>query len=145
MDAAVNSAITHLLAAVPTLDANEASSALDVAVPINVRGAARFLEELVAHLSTHPDAMGSGDSRCPPVLIRLTHVLHDNGHQVIRPGCAHCGKTVTELRQLRPEGRICGHLRFAFAIGCLFTMRSAGCAHRGPAARRQDLLSLLQP
>jgi hypothetical protein len=108
MDAAVNSAITHLLAAVPMLDAKEASSALDVAVPINVRGAARFLEELVTHLSTHPDAMGSGDSRCPPVLIRLTHVLHDNGHQVIRPGCAHCGKTVTELRQLRAEGRICG-------------------------------------
>jgi hypothetical protein len=52
MDAAVNAAITHLLAAVPTLDANEARSALDVAVPINVRGAARFLEELVAHLST---------------------------------------------------------------------------------------------
>jgi ribosomal protein L40E len=108
MDAAVNAAITHLLAAVPTLDANEARSALDVAVPINVCGAARFLEELVAHLSTHPDAMGSGDSRCPPVLIRVTHVLHDNGHQVIRPGCAHCGKTVTEWRQLRPEGWICG-------------------------------------
>jgi hypothetical protein len=33
MDAAVHSAITHLLAAVPTLDANEASSALEVAVP----------------------------------------------------------------------------------------------------------------
>jgi len=135
MDAAVNSAIAHLLAAVPTLDANEASSALDVAVPINVRGAARFLEELVAHLSTHPDAMGSGDSRCPPVLIRLTHVLHDNGHQVIRPGCAHCGKTVTELRQLRPEGRICG--------SCDSRSRLAVCSRCGRqnariAARRLD-------
>jgi hypothetical protein len=52
--------------------------------------------------------MGSGDSRCPPVLIRLTHVLHDNGRQIIRPGCAHCGKTVTELRQLRPESGSAG-------------------------------------
>ena len=135
MDAAVNSAITHLLAAVPTLDANEASSALEVAVPITVRGAARFLEELVAHLCTHPDAMGSGDSRCPPVLIRLTHVLHDNGHQVIRPGCAHCGKTVTELRQLRAEGRICGT--------CDSRSRLAVCSRCGQqdariAARRPD-------
>ena len=40
-----------------------------------VRGAARFLEELTAHMDTHPDALTSGDSRCPPVLMRLTHVL----------------------------------------------------------------------
>ena len=104
----MNSAVTNLTAALPNLSPGEATAALEVAVPITVRGAARFLEELVAHLCVHPDALTSGDSRYPPVLIRLTHVLHDNGHQVVRPGCAHCGKTVTELRQLRPEGRICG-------------------------------------
>jgi hypothetical protein len=34
--------------------------------------------------------------------------VHDAGRPVIRPGCAHCGKIRTDLRQLRPEGRICG-------------------------------------
>jgi hypothetical protein len=42
------------------------------------------------------------------VLPRLTHVLHDAGQPVVRPGCAHCGKVMIDLRQLRPEGRLCG-------------------------------------
>ena len=106
MDAAMNSTVAKLTAALPTLNPNEATAVLQVAVPITVRGAARFLEELATHLSEHPDALTSGETRCPPVLIRLTHVLHDSGHHVVRPGCAHCGKTVVELRQLRPEGRV---------------------------------------
>jgi hypothetical protein len=40
-------------------------------------------------MAAHPDPLTSGDSRCPPVLLRLTHVLHDPGHPVIRPGCAY--------------------------------------------------------
>ena len=135
MDAAMSSAITHLTAAVPALDADTAKAALEAAVPIPVRGAARFLEELTGHMDTHPDALTSGDSRCPPVLIRLTHVLHDAGHPVVRPGCAHCGKTVTNLRQLRPEGRICGT--------CDARSRLATCARCGRtdtriAARRAE-------
>jgi hypothetical protein len=59
-------------------------------------------------MDTHPDALTCGDSRCPPVLLRLTHVLHDAAHPAVRPGRAHCGTTVTNLRQRRPEGRICG-------------------------------------
>ena len=94
-------------------------------------------------MDTHPDALTSGDSRCPPVLLRLTHVLHDAGHPVVRPGCAHCGKTVTNLRQLRPEGRICGT--------CDARSRSATCArcgqhrhpHRGSPRRRRNLSPLL--
>ncbi len=135
MDAAMSSAITHLTAAVPALDADTAKAALEAAVPIPVRGAARFLEELTGHMDTHPDALTSGDSRCPPLLLRLTHVLHDAGHPVVRPGCAHCGKTVTNLRQLRPEGRICGT--------CDARSRSATCARCGRtdtriAARRAE-------
>jgi hypothetical protein len=134
MDAAMNSAVTNLTGALPNLSPGEATTALEVAVPITVRGAGRFLEELVAHLCVHPDALTSGDSRCPPVLIRLTHVLHD-GHQVVRPGCAHCGKTGTELRQLRPEGRVCGT-----CDGC---SRRSTCARCGQqevriAARRPE-------
>ena len=135
MDAATNSAVTNLTAALPTLSPREATTALEVAVPTTVRGAARFLEELATHISAHPDALTSGDTRCPPALIRLTHVLHDGGHHVVRPGCAHCGKTVTELRQLRPEGRICGT--------CDGRSRRATCSRCGQqkvriAARRPD-------
>ena len=42
MDAAMSSAITSLTAAVPALDAGTAKAALVAAVPIPVRGAARF-------------------------------------------------------------------------------------------------------
>ncbi len=64
-------AITQLTTALPALDTGEAKAALEAAVPIPVRGAARFLEELAAHVASHPDALTSGDTRCPPVLLRL--------------------------------------------------------------------------
>ncbi|MGY5061016.1 XRE family transcriptional regulator [Streptomyces sp. 900105755] len=107
LEAATSAVTTRLTAALPSLDAEEAASALVVAVPIPVRGAARFLEELAEHLAEHPQALTSGSSLCPPVLLRLTQVLHEGGHPVVRPGCAHCGTVRTDLRQLRPEGRLC--------------------------------------
>jgi ribosomal protein L40E len=58
-------------------------------------------------MAAHPDALTSGSSLCPPVLLRLAHVLHEAGHPVVRPGCARCGTIRTDLRQLREEGRIC--------------------------------------
>ncbi|KUO20813.1 hypothetical protein [Streptomyces dysideae] len=108
MEAATAAAIGQLISALPSLDAQEAEAALVAAVPIPVRGAARFLEELAGHLAARPDALTSGSSLCPPVLLRLAEVLHDAGHPVVRPGCAHCGKIRADLRQLRPEGRVCG-------------------------------------
>jgi len=81
MDAAMISAITHLTAALPSLDTDGAEAVLAAAVPIPVHGAARFLEELAAHMVTHPDALTSGKSLCPPVLLRLIHVLHEAGTQ----------------------------------------------------------------
>jgi hypothetical protein len=48
MDAAMTSAITHLTTAVPSLNTDDAMAALEDVVPISVRGAARFLEELAA-------------------------------------------------------------------------------------------------
>jgi len=108
MKVAMDAAVAELIAAVPTLTQESAAAALEVAVPISVRGAARYLEELVAHLADHPDALVSGESHCPPVLVRLTHLLHDGGHPVIRLVCAWCGRVTTELRWLRPEGRVCG-------------------------------------
>lgn len=108
LDVAMTTVISQLTTAVPRLSTTEAHAVLAAAVPIPVRGAARFLEELAAHLAAHPDALTSGDSHCPPVLLRLTHILHDAGHPVVRPGCARCGTVVIALRQLRPDGRVCG-------------------------------------
>ncbi len=108
LEAATAAAIGQLTAALPSLDAQEAEAALVTAVPIPVRGAAHYLEELTGHFADHPDALTSGSSLCPPVLLRLTQVLHEAGHPVVRPGCAHCGKIRADLRQLRPEGRLCG-------------------------------------
>ncbi|WP_156370935.1 XRE family transcriptional regulator [Nocardia arizonensis] len=131
----MKAAVAELTSAVPTLTQASAAAALEVAVPIPVRGAARFLEELAAHLADHPDALFSGGSHCPPALIRLTHVLHDGGHPVTRIVCAHCGKPTTELRQMRPEGRICGT--------CDGRSRRSTCARCGQdgvriAARRPE-------
>jgi hypothetical protein len=100
MTAAMDAAVDALIVAVPTLTPESATAALEVAVPIPVRGAARFLEELTTHLASHPDALASGEPLCPPTLMRLTYVLHDSGHPVTRIACAHCGRHTTELRQL---------------------------------------------
>jgi len=122
LDVAVNTAITQLTTAVPSLNTDDAQAVLQAAVPIPVRGAARLLEELTAHLAAHPDALTSGDSLWPPVLLRVTHVLHDAGHAVIRPGCASCGSVKTVLRRLTPQGRICGtcdaRSRLATCVRC---------------------------
>lgn len=108
MDAAMTGASAQLTAVVPSLSAGEATTILEAAVPITVKGPARFLEEVAAHLAAHPDAFASGDSQCPPVVLRLARVLHDAGYPVVRPGCARCGTIRDDLRQLRAEGRICG-------------------------------------
>lgn len=108
MAAAMSATATQITTALPGLSGDAATAALDAAVPTTIRGAARFLEELAEHMAAHPDALTSGGSHCPPVLIRLIHVLHDAGQPVVRPGCARCGKIHLDLRQLRGEGRICG-------------------------------------
>ncbi len=116
-------AIAQLTTVLPALNTGETQAVLEAAVPIPVRGPARILEELAAHLASHPDALTSGDTCCPPVVLRLAHVLHDAGHPVVRPGCASCGKVMIVLRQIRPEGRICGP--------CDARSRRARCARCG--------------
>ena len=107
MESAMSAAAAQLTTALPALGANDATAALGAVVP-RVRGPARFLEELAGHMAAHPGALSSGEARCPLMLLRLIHVLHDAGHPVVRPGCAHCGKIRADLRQWRPEGRVCG-------------------------------------
>jgi len=108
LEAATAAVTGHLTPALPALGEQEARAALAEAIPIPVRGAAKFLEELAGHLAAHPDALTSGSSHCPPAMLRLIHVLHQAGHPVARPGCANCGTIRTDLPRLRLEGRICG-------------------------------------
>ncbi|MET7854289.1 XRE family transcriptional regulator [Streptomyces avermitilis] len=108
LEAATAAAVGHLTSALPSLGRQDAEAALVTAVPIPTRGASRYLEELAEHFAVHSDALTSGSSLCPPVLLRLAEVLHDAGHPVVRSGCAHCGKIRSDLRKLRTEGRLCG-------------------------------------
>ena len=128
-EAAMTEAVRQVTMALPALNADDAKAAVEVAVPIPVRGAARFLEELAKHMAAHSDALTSGDSHCPPVLLRLAQVLHDAGHPVVRPGCAHCGRVRADLRQLRPEGRLCGTCGTCGT--CDAKSRLAACARCG--------------
>ncbi|MGO4649485.1 hypothetical protein AB4305_31780 [Nocardia sp. 2YAB30] len=66
------------------------------------------LRNLAGHLSDHPDALSSGSPRCPVVIVRLAHVLHAAGYRdVVRPGCAGCGKVTHDLPRSGPDGRLC--------------------------------------
>ena len=108
-----------------------------------MRGPARFLEELAGHMAAHPGALTSGDTHCPPVLLRLAHVLHDAGHPVVRPGCARCGKISRDLRQLAARGAGLRHLRYPLPEGNVRPVRRHRGDDHGQAARRRDLQSLL--
>jgi len=61
----MNAVVAAMISVVPTLTKDSAAVALEAAVPIPVRGAARYLEELAAHFTDHPDALVSGESHCP--------------------------------------------------------------------------------
>lgn len=77
LEAAMNAAVDQVTTALPKLGPQEATVALETAVPITVKGPARFLEELAAHMAAHPDALTSGDSLCPPVLLRQSRAVSD--------------------------------------------------------------------
>jgi len=65
----------------------------------------RVLDE---HLGDHPDALTSGDTNCPAVVVRLVRGLRDAGHRgVVLPGCSTCGRTGVPLPRFGPGGRVC--------------------------------------
>lgn len=110
----------------------------DIDVMLEKAGAAKGipLRELAEHLAGHPDALRSGDPRCPAGIIRLTHVLHDGGHTtVVRPGCAGCGKVTLDLARFGPNGRLCQMCWVRSSMG-----RCARCGkeHARIAARREE-------
>jgi hypothetical protein len=118
--------------AAPDFDANTLEELLR-----HARAAApHILLNLARHLTAHPDALSSGDPRCQPALVRLTHLLHEAGHRgVVRPGCASCGKITTDMPSHGPRGRRCQV--------CTFKDRLRVCARCGHhnvriAARRGE-------
>jgi hypothetical protein len=60
------------------------------------------------HLAAYPDALSSGDGRCPRGLVRLASALHGSGLDMIRPiACANCGQAGQALPRTSPSGRMC--------------------------------------
>ncbi len=117
--------VTALTATLPEL--REA----DLPALLAAAGAAKGipLRELAEHLTSHPDALTSGDPRCPAVVVRLTHVLHAAGQTtVVRPGCAGCSKVTADLSRPGPDGRICQM--------CWVHANRATCARCGRTAAR---------
>lgn len=65
------------------------------------------LRELADHLQAHPDALLSGSSDGPKVLLRLLGLLAAAGHPVVLPRCTDCGKQTADLPRTADTGRIC--------------------------------------
>jgi hypothetical protein len=96
--------IAALIASLP--DLTEATAA----VVLQSIGADRGipLRRLDEHLAAHPDAVISGDPRCPIVVVRIAHELRAAGHiGAVPPGCAGCGRTDVGLPRGGPDGRRC--------------------------------------
>lgn len=91
---------------------------------------ARPMRELDEHLSAHPDALTSGDPRCPAVVIRLVHALAAVGcAEVTLPGCSDCGRTGVPLPRSGPAGRLCQ------ACAARSPQNKKSCARCGRTAR----------
>jgi hypothetical protein len=94
----------HLAALVDGLSTEQALTALLEA------GAVRVMpfHQLAGHLEASPDALTSGDPRCPLIVVRLTHTLAAMGCSSVRPpGCGDCGRVIADLRLSGPNGRRC--------------------------------------
>ncbi|WP_439678454.1 XRE family transcriptional regulator [Embleya sp. MST-111070] len=66
------------------------------------------LRDLDEHLVAHPDALTSGDARCPAVIVRLARRLAGNSHpSVVVPACSDCGRAGVGLPRRGPDGRVC--------------------------------------
>lgn len=93
-----------LTEAMPGLDAEAARKLLerlgaDRGIP---------LRELDEHLAGHPDALSSGDPRCPKAVVRLARALADAGHsEATPPACSGCGRAGIDLPRSGPGGRVC--------------------------------------
>ncbi len=87
-------------------DLGEAAWAAAIASVESPRGIA--LRDLDEHLAAHPDALTSGDPRCPLALVQFARALNAAGQPaVVSPGCHLCGRGTVELPFSGPAGRSC--------------------------------------
>jgi hypothetical protein len=90
-----------LAAQVPGLAAGRAEDLV-------VQATGRMPRRLLEYVSEHPAALTDPAPLLPASAVRLAHALRREGHAwVVLPSCARCGSTPADLRNLRPEGRIC--------------------------------------
>jgi hypothetical protein len=65
------------------------------------------LRDLDEHLAAHPDALTSGDPRCPLAVVKFTRALNAVGHTaIVPPGCLACGRNTVELPFNSPGGPV---------------------------------------
>ena len=93
------------------------------------------LRNLDEHLAAHPDALTSGDPRCPLAVVKFTRALNAAGHTaIVSPGCLACGRNTVELPFNSPAGRSCRR--------CYVRANEKTCARCGQtghiAARREE-------
>ena len=107
-------------------DLGEAAWAAAIAAVESPRGIA--LRDLDEHLAAHPDALTSGDPRCPLALVQFTRALNAACHPaVVSPGCYLCGRDTVELPFSSPAGRSCRR--------CYIGMNKKPCARCGQAGK----------
>lgn len=84
------------------------------------------------HVEVRPDALRSGESDVPLVILRLLRLLLDAGYAgIVPPRCRECGTSTTRLGVQVPGGRLCR--------SCTLRARAETCSRCGeirPAARR---------
>ena len=84
------------------------------------------------HLEARPDALSSGESDVPLVVLRLLRLLLDAGYPgIVPPRCRGCGVSTTQLGVQVPGGRLCRR--------CILCRRAEACSRCGEvrwAARR---------
>ena len=76
-----------MLEAVPGIGVDEARS-----LALEAAGGSHGLATLQWHLQNHRNALGSGDSDAPRVVLRLIKLLDHTGYDnVVVPACVDCG------------------------------------------------------
>jgi hypothetical protein len=117
-----------IVAALPGLDAPTAREVVQE-VALGRKG----LSMLHQHLSTHPDALVSGDSDCPIVFLRFMRALVEAGYPVTPLRCFGCSRSGLTLNCRVAGGRLCGT--------CANRHRAQPCSQCGTVATvhaRQD-------
>ena len=124
-----------MLEAVPGIGVDEARS-----LAIEAAGGSHGLATLQWHLQNHRNALGSGDSDAPRVVLRLIKLLDHTGYDnVVVPACVDCGAVERALLTPVQGGRVCRRCARLRAEVCSRCKRVAAVYRRvedGPICER---------